>query len=364
MLIIRKFKNLFLYLWNLLNIYKVPKKSRLFPLFHNGIPVFPPFSKWLRGAFLILIPLIFLNNPLLPQNTQNIPTDTLATNKIPPPLSGFNRMINGITSSFHNLNPKDTSKTSFLQDFSGNLGIQIPLKKSKTYIYNKFQTQGEPSNNLNLNATVRWNPLSYYYIYVTFYKYVQSKLQAPWHPDFAYSLGYEDWNPYTFSLIYSNYQGNRLLPDSDKDEVFTRFLEGTVSLGWKFPTPLILETLLCHHWSSNVMHQICMNITPKYYDLKTNEKLNSKISLSLETKYYVYDYFFLRLHCFYYPKDSQQQPWDPDFNYGFGYFDWHYGTFTVQYNNYTGNRYFWSDKPTDSGKFNDGFLSINWSWGL
>ncbi len=31
--------------------------------------------------------------------------------------------------------------------------------------------------------------------------------------------------------------------------------------------------------------------------------------------------------------------WDPDFTYGFGYFDWHPRTFSLQHNNYAGNRY-------------------------
>ena len=322
-------------------------------------------NRYSSYIILLIILYLLLFNDLICKENQGINVDSakiiIEQQKTE---TNFDKVWKGIKSSFHNLNPKDSSKQTMLEDFSGNIGIQIPLKKSEPYIYERFQTQGEPSNNLNLNATIRWNPISYYYLYLTFYKYVQPELQAPWHPDFAYSFGYEDWNPYTFSLTYSNYQGNRLLPKSERDEVFTRFLEGTFSFGWKFPTPVIIENILCHHYSSNVMHQLCLNTTPQYYDLKTNSKLNWKNSISLETKYYIYSYYFIRLNCFYYPNSEKQQQWDPDFTYGFGYFDWHYGTFSIQYNNYSGNRYFWSKKKTDSGKFVDGFFSVTWNWGF
>jgi hypothetical protein len=59
---------------------------------------------------------------------------------------------------------------------------------------------------------------------------------------------------------------------------------------------------------------------------------------------------------------DQQQPWDPDFTYGIGYYDWHPGTILVQYNNYSGNRLPWRDKSADTGKFKDGSITISWSW--
>ena len=64
----------------------------------------------------------------------------------------------------------------------------------------------------------------------------------------------------------------------------------------------------------------------------------------------------------YYPYPEQKQPWDPDFTYGFGYFDWHPGTISVQYNNYSGNRYPWHKKSPDTGRFKDGAITISWSW--
>ena len=46
------------------------------------------------------------------------------------------------------------------------------------------------------------------------------------------------------------------------------------------------------------------------------------------------------LSFFYYPFPFQQQPWDPDFTYGFGFFDWHPGSISIQYNKIHGTENF------------------------
>jgi hypothetical protein len=61
---------------------------------------------------------------------------------------------------------------------------------------------------------------------------------------------------------------------------------------------------------------------------------------------------------------AQQQPWDPDFTYGFGYFDFHSGTFSVQYNNYSGNRFPWRHRGPHTGTFAYGGISISWGYGF
>jgi hypothetical protein len=63
----------------------------------------------------------------------------------------------------------------------------------------------------------------------------------------------------------------------------------------------------------------------------------------------------------YYPDKTQQQPWNPDYTYGFGFFDWHPGTISVQYNNYSGNRFKLSDRAAGTGHFQNGSISVAWS---
>ena len=44
-----------------------------------------------------------------------------------------------------------------------------------------------------------------------------------------------------------------------------------------------------------------------------------------------------------------------------GYFDWKPGTISIQYNNYSGNRFHSSERAKGTGEFLNGSLSIAWS---
>jgi hypothetical protein len=78
----------------------------------------------------------------------------------------------------------------------------------------------------------------------------------------------------------------------------------------------------------------------------------------------VYKFWYATSTLNYYPVASQQQPWDPDYTYGFGYFDFHPGKLSVQYNNYSGNRYPWRQRGAHTGTFAWGGLSLSWGYGF
>jgi len=81
---------------------------------------------------------------------------------------------------------------------------------------------------------------------------------------------------------------------------------------------------------------------------------------SLQYTTYKNFYANITFYCYLFPK--QQQPWDPDFTYGFGYFDWHPDTISIQYNNYSGNRFPWKKTSPGTGSFTNGGFTISWSW--
>lgn len=68
--------------------------------------------------------------------------------------------------------------------------------------------------------------------------------------------------------------------------------------------------------------------------------------------------FFVRATAFWYPDSSQQQPWNGDYSYSFGYAGYTPGSFSVQYANYAGTRYPGHD--SGSGKFREGTISLTW----
>ncbi len=260
-------------------------------------------------------------------------------------------------------------KKSVFDGFSGNITFWYPLAR----LANPDQTsaggvtgasQGPPPNDMLFYASLYYFPVGYWFVNFSLFQYVSRAEALSWQPDFTYSFGYSDWHPYTFSLIYGNYGGNKFVPNVSKGESVTRFGEGTLSLGWKFPAPQFLENVLAWNPSSGVSHQVNLNLTPNYYDVGTQSLQSWKTSLSLQTRYTVYQYFYLLCTLYYYPNATQQQWWDPDFTYGVGYYDWHSGTISVQYNNYSGNRFPWRTTHENTGRLIDGILTISWNFTL
>ncbi len=249
-----------------------------------------------------------------------------------------------------------------LHGFSGSLSAGMPLDLSQAETTEGEGQRARVGNTPTLKATVKYNPVSAWFATGTAYIYLDRDLQEEWNPDFSYVFGYDDWRPYTFSLVYSNYGGNRFSPDRAQGAEVTEFDEGTVSLGWKFPIPDRLAKPFVVASDGGIGCIIGYNVSPRYFDLRSSENRSWKQAASLGCKYIITGNWYLNWTAFYYPKEYQQQPWDPDYTYGFGYFDWRPGTISLQYNNYSGNRFPGRQRGDETGRFIDGELSVSWSW--
>lgn len=246
------------------------------------------------------------------------------------------------------------------------LALDVPLRTSEGG-FKGAGFQGSPAVSPTLQAELRYNPYRYWFGGVTFYRYLLGDRQRPWNPDFTYTFGYDDWHADTFSLTYSNYTGNRLFPDRSKlsggqPEERTHFRQGQWSAGYKFALPEVLRPLLLFNEKDQLGCSINANLTPRYTDLASLSTRSGKRSASLGCRYSTPGNWYGNVTLFYFPDRSQQQPWDPDFTYGFGYFDWHPGTISVQYNNYSGNRYPWHNRSPGQGAPRNGSLSVSWSY--
>jgi hypothetical protein len=209
---------------------------------------------------------------------------------------------------------------------------------------------------------MRYNPLSYWFFQGTVYNYIDKTRQAPWNPTFTYVFGYDDWHPYTFSLLFGSYTGNRFQPNRAAGERFTRFEQGGVSLGWKFPFPKIIERVISVSGRESTLGQFGYNVVPAYLELRTLSTQHWKQSASFLIHHNIYKQIYVEVKGFYYPYHEQQQPWDPDFTYGFGYFDYRPGRFSIQYNNYSGNRFPWRPRSANTGTFRDASVTLSWGW--
>lgn len=211
------------------------------------------------------------------------------------------------------------------------------------------------------SVAFKYNPVGYWFASIAFTKYWREDLQRPWNPDFSYVFGYSDWHPYTFSLTYANYGGNRLNPDKDAGERHTNFKQGAWSLGWKFPLPKSLTRPFTFNEKDSMGCGLSYNVVPEFLDLASLSNKKNKRTVGLNCRYNMQNWWYFSVNFKHYLDPDQQQPWDPDYTYGFGYFDWHPGTISIQYNNYSANKFSSSDRPANSGLFKHGGISISWS---
>jgi len=206
-----------------------------------------------------------------------------------------------------------------------------------------------PARSNTIATSIRYNPVSFWYAGATFVRYVQPARRQPWNPDFTYGFGYNDWHPGTWSVTYDNYGANCLRCKGGSP--MTRFQEGSFSLGYKAPItrgPFALSA--------------GAHVSPRYFDLASNNKRAAKGTATADIRWTVYGRWYVSGHAVYYPIRGQQQPWDPDFTYGFGYFDWRPGKISIEYSNYAANRFAKSTQAGRRGTFQDGSVSVSWTW--
>ena len=268
----------------------------------------------------------------------------------------------GVSSSFHlPIEEWEENKDkSFLHGLSGNLGFGYPLLETPAANIPANATNGPSNNNMTTTLSLKYTILGNWFVSGTLYYYWDADQQQPWNPDFTYVFGYSDWRPYTFSLMYANYGGNRF--KATDEQPVTNFNQGTWSLGWKFPVVDPVKSWLTFTDEGAIGCQIDFNYTPEYFDLATTSYMTGHKTLSLGCKYSIFGNWYVNGTAFYYFDSSQKQPWNPDYTYGFGYFDWRPGTITIQYNNYSGNRWNSSDRADGTGRFKDGSITLAYSF--
>lgn len=252
-------------------------------------------------------------------------------------------------------------KNELKKKFSGNFSFSYPIRESTPSDNEGVKNQGRFSNNLTLNMSIKYNPVTYWFFSTTLYKYINEYNKATWNPDFSYTFGYDDWHPYTLSLVYSNYGGNRFFPKQNIGEVFTDFLGGSFNLAWKFKIPKNIEKYILITDEDSFGANISYSLVPRYFDLESLELKSFKQSARFGFRYTFFKYFYFTSTFFWYPLSNQQQPWDPDFTYGFGISDSTFSFISIQYNNYSGNRFPWN-KNLGSGGIENGGFSISYSW--
>jgi hypothetical protein len=242
------------------------------------------------------------------------------------------------------------------------LALDVPLRGGGSASLGRG-TQGSTAVSPTLQAHLRWTPLAdaYWFAQLVLFRYLRGDRQQPWHPDFSYAFGWDDPRPDTWSLYYANYTGTRLQPDAGEGRF--HFAQGQWTLRYNATLPQAARDWLLVGDGDSAACNVALNVTPRYVDYRDGSLRPFRKSVSAGCRYTRPEGWWAELALYGYPDGSQQQPWDPDFTYGFGYqVPLPPGMLSVKYNNYSGNRFPGRTRGPGEGDFRSGSITLSWQW--
>jgi hypothetical protein len=282
-------------------------------------------------AWIVAAGSLWAQVPGMPQTHQEAPNDTAA---------------NGGTDG----------RKPFLKDvFSGNIGYSIGRTAftDTTTNSNRYEIRHSPRVMLNIRL---YKELSFS---TTAFVQLNDKAVFPWTADFFYSLKWFNWRPRTFSYGYENYVNNKYT-DSGKD-LYEKFLQGFFFVSYNHPLPQKWIDKIRIDESTNFTLVYMLRYSARFIDedMVLQDGGWGKLVPNLSARYTIGKRFYVEGGVNYYINPQETKlPWDPDFTYGFGYFDWRPWRVSVTYGNWVVNRFPWNEKEVSPYGFWEGDLNI------
>jgi hypothetical protein len=199
----------------------------------------------------------------------------------------------------------------------------------------------------------------------TFYKDFNPKAAAFWTSNFTYSIARYNWKPNRFNYGYENYLNNRY--KDNLIEMGNKFLEGYYFLSFSHNLFDTMPRFLNFDESSLIKITYFARYSIKYRD-KFDEihggLTSGKLFFGAGFRYTFIKNLYVESAIYLYPEEYKKQPWDPDYSYGFGYFDYRAFRLSFTYGNWAVNRFPWNQQEYRRYGFLDGNFRIiaNWLW--
>lgn len=201
----------------------------------------------------------------------------------------------------------------------------------------------------------------------TFYKDFNPRAAARWTSNYTYSLGRYTWKPNRFNYGYENYLNNRY--SDNLEEMGRKFMEGYYFISYSHNLGRLTNKVRLDS-TSNLKFTYFARYAIKYRD--NNEVIrggldSGKPIIGAGLRMTLFWNIYAESAVYYYgPAEwKKQQPWDPDYSYGFGYFDWRSFRCTLTYGNWAVNRFPWNPSHAypHYGFLDGNFrFTINWIW--
>jgi hypothetical protein len=208
----------------------------------------------------------------------------------------------------------------------------------------------------------------------TFYKDYNPRAAAPWVADYTYAVGRYNWKNHKLNFGYENNIQNQYT-DNFRD-FGAKFMQGYYFLSLnEFLGDSAAKKIMLDKNSTSVRFIFFARYAIKYSDENFNIKgglFTGKPTLGAGFHYTIGWNIYIESAAYYYfNRTLYQQAWDPDYTYGFGYFNYRSFRVSLTYGNWAINRFPWN-KPSYSiyqttyhlyglqdGNFR---IALNWMW--
>jgi hypothetical protein len=236
----------------------------------------------------------------------------------------------------------------------------VSYNTGRVLIADEHEIHGEYRQALGLYF--RWRFFEEFSINTTFFIDFNKKATARWTSDYSYAIGRYNWRPNKFNYGYENYINNKYT-----DNLATtgeKFLEGYLFLSYTHLLPKNLSKAIRMDSTTQLKFIYFARCNPRYRDELDTVHRVAKPSVGIASRFTIFRGVYVEGALYYYFIPSTRQPWDPDYTYGFGYFDWRSFRVSITYGNWAINRFNAKDRRYPSYGFIDGQfrLIFNWTW--
>jgi hypothetical protein len=209
---------------------------------------------------------------------------------------------------------------------------------------------------------LRTRIVEHFYVNLTFFHDWNKNARADWISDYTYGFGRYSWVPRTWSYGYENYAPNKY-SDSPR-EFLQNMLLGNFFLSYNHN---FAQRLMEKFHVGNASFSLIPFVRYSFSFIDANHRIRRGLgrpNMGLAARYNIWRNLYAESAVYAYISPNHKQPWDPDYTYGFGWFDWRPFRLSVTYGNWIINRFPWNENPYPKHGFWDGNFRVvfNWAW--
>lgn len=186
---------------------------------------------------------------------------------------------------------------------------------------------------------------------------------ARWISDFTYSIGRYQWKPNKLNFGYENYQNNKYTDNAE--QLGQKFTEGYYFLSYNIALPDVIQRIIRIDSTSSLRISPLARYALRYRDEFEVVHYEGKPTAGATARWTMFWNIYVEGGVYYYFNPMYRQlPWDPDYTYGFGYFDYRSFRLSLTYGNWAVNRWPGREQKLRHYGFLDGNFRLvaNWIW--